>query len=524
MVSRTKDERGSAVVLLVASLGFFLLGAMGLAIDGAQLYAQRQMAQSAADAAAQAGIVSIFDGGTSGISTSVYYCTAASTTSPCTYASKNGYTAGNCTSPSSAAPGADCIYVNSNPGVPVSPGVLDSQTSPNELQVTITRAVPMTLMKIAGINSLNVTARATAAIVDVTSPVPIIVTHPWMSGSFSGSGSITICGGPQRSIQVNSSSAGSLSASGLAVDLSKAGPADPGNCTTGTGADFGDFGGGSPPSSLSLGTTGHYIQPADPILDPLASVPTPCSIPPYCSTAPGSKLLVYQEDGCPAMGGCTLFYPGIYISTGIGTAGACPTPPSSASPASCTALFSPGIYYLTGPIGGVGVGFNVGAGGVAMMATGVPADPTTGTGMLVYLTGPPSTTVSGCSGPAAQTGTINVAAGGVVNLTGSPSSSLYKGILFFVDRSAAGNGLNTGVHSIAATVTGGGIYATDSVSQMGLSSSTPCGQYQTLQLQGSGIQIAGKVIASALQVNGSMTINLDPNPVTVRQIALVNGE
>ena len=55
-------ERGQAVLLLVLGLSFFLIGALGLAIDGGQMYAQRQMAQTAADAAAQAGIMSLFAG------------------------------------------------------------------------------------------------------------------------------------------------------------------------------------------------------------------------------------------------------------------------------------------------------------------------------------------------------------------------------------------------------------------------------------------------------------------------------
>ncbi|HEY6346223.1 MAG TPA: Tad domain-containing protein [Bryobacteraceae bacterium] len=497
---RVKGEQGSAVVLLVASLGFFLFGAMGLAIDGAQLYAQRQMAQSAADAAVQAGIVTIFDGSTPAIGTSAYYCTSTDTTSPCTYVSKNGYTAGACSSQGSAAPGADCIYVNPNPGVTVSN--LDSQT-PNKLQVTLTRAVPMTLMKMIGINSLDVTAQATAAIVDVMSPVPIIVTHPSMSGSFSlgGSASITICGGPQRSIQVNSSSSTSLvGPTSATVDLSGA------SCTPGTGTDFGDFGGpSSPPFTLLKGTTGHYIQPADPILDPLVASVAPPG--PAGPTDPPVGSVPAGSNNCPASAstGCVLYHPGIYITTGIGTAGTQPV------------LFSPGIYYLTGPSTGVGVGFNVSAGGVAMMATGF-TDTTTGTGwtsnMLVYLTGH-TTTLGSC--PAAQTGTIQVTGNGLVNLVGSPSGSAYKGILFFVDRTAA-----TAVHTLGGpggsiTMTGT-IYATDSVSQM------TCGQYQTLQFQGSGTQIAGKVITSALQVSGSMTVNVDANPVTVRQIALVNGE
>ena len=59
---REKGEEGQAVVLVALAMGVFLLGAVGLAVDGSHLYSQRQMAQSAADSAAIAGIMSIFDG------------------------------------------------------------------------------------------------------------------------------------------------------------------------------------------------------------------------------------------------------------------------------------------------------------------------------------------------------------------------------------------------------------------------------------------------------------------------------
>jgi Flp pilus assembly protein TadG len=48
--------------LVVLALGIFLLAAIGLGIDGSRLYAERQMAQAAADATAQAAMMSIFDG------------------------------------------------------------------------------------------------------------------------------------------------------------------------------------------------------------------------------------------------------------------------------------------------------------------------------------------------------------------------------------------------------------------------------------------------------------------------------
>jgi Flp pilus assembly protein TadG len=521
-VRRNTKERGQAVVLVILSLSIFMLGAMGLAIDGSQLYAQRQMAQSAADAAAQAGIVTIFNGGTA-IGTTAYYCTAANTTSPCTYAAKNGYTAGTCTSSASAAVGADCIKVDPNPGVAVpSPGVLDPSAT-NEVQVTVTRAVPMTLMKLMGFSSLNVTARATAAIVDVAAPVPIIVTHPWMADALdlSGSGSnvkITIFGGPPRSIQVNSTNPLSLNWNGNpTIDLSKAGP-------FGTGADLGDFG-GAPADPVTtavmspLGTTEHFVFPADPILDPLASI-SPPSQPAY---AAAPTPLANGVSGCPASPAkaCVLYYPGTYDATHNG----------DINVMGQTAVFSPGIYYM------YGTNFQTNSNGYVQMATGL-TDTTTGTSwtgnMMVYMTGPTTTTIgsgkSACSpaSPAANTGSVSIGANGSVNMTGSPTSSSYKGILFFVDRSAV-----SAMHSLGggpAMTLVGTVYMTDTVGQMGQTSSATCGQYQTLTMggnSGSTTNITGEIIVSALTLGGSpgITMNLSPDPLTIiRQIALINGE
>ena len=58
-VVRRKRETGQAAILLVLAMSVFLLGAVGLAIDGSHLYAERQMAQAAADAAAGAARVAI---------------------------------------------------------------------------------------------------------------------------------------------------------------------------------------------------------------------------------------------------------------------------------------------------------------------------------------------------------------------------------------------------------------------------------------------------------------------------------
>ena len=44
-----KGEEGQAVILAAVAMSIFLIGAIGLGVDGSHLYAQRQMAQTAAE-------------------------------------------------------------------------------------------------------------------------------------------------------------------------------------------------------------------------------------------------------------------------------------------------------------------------------------------------------------------------------------------------------------------------------------------------------------------------------------------
>src|SRR5690242_175143 len=91
---RNRQEEGQATVLVMLAMSIFLLGAAGLAIDGSHLYAQRQMAQAAADAGAQAGIMSIYDGTqlTSHTAGDSFTCDSTTTAlSPCGYAQLNGF-------------------------------------------------------------------------------------------------------------------------------------------------------------------------------------------------------------------------------------------------------------------------------------------------------------------------------------------------------------------------------------------------------------------------------------------------
>jgi len=222
---KDRGEEGQAILIVVLAMGIFLLGAAGLAVDGSHLYSQRQMAQAAADSAAIAGIMSIFDStnttGTHAFSTGgAFNCTTTDLRTPCMYAAKNsfGTTAG------------DTVTIDF-PGT--APGVnLSAMYATNLVRATVSRNVSTTLIRmLTPISFTTVTATATAAIVDVFAPIPIIVLHPKLDDAFQlqGNPAITICGGPTKSIQVNSlGNGGNASHLGgsATIDLSHAGPKD----------------------------------------------------------------------------------------------------------------------------------------------------------------------------------------------------------------------------------------------------------------------------------------------------------
>lgn len=482
-------ERGQAVILVLVALSLVLIAALGLAIDGSQLYSHRHMLQAAADSAAQAGIMSAFNKTNTGANAygdASFTCTATDERTPCVYARSNGV----------AAP--DSIQVEfptTAPGV-----ALSTFDTPNLIRVTVTRTVSTSLIRMVSAPTAIVRASATAAIVDVVSPIPILVLHPTMSGAFhkNGSNVVKICGGPQRSLQVNSSSTASVTISGVSgtVDLSNAGPlATPGGCD-GTGGDMGDFGGPATfPGTILLGSAGQYIQPSSPIRDPLIDI-NPPSIP----GTPGSIVDVAQgNNGCPAALGkkCKLYSPGLFAA-GI-------------TVKNDFALFKPGIYYISSG------GFHVQANGVVQMATGFGADATTGAGLLIYNTGNDANSIFEITSNAGQISGVQYGN----SLTGTPDASIYKGILFFQDRSSAAH-----AHSLQG---GGGLtlrgtlYITNTEAIM---TAAPA-QYQSLNLQGnagSTTQIIGEIIVGALSLGGTSDIMMTLNSnytLHIRQVALV---
>ena len=460
---------------MVVCLSLFMLGALGLGIDSAQMYAHRQMAQTAADAAAQAGILSIFDGTNStspnpfgvGLSPAAFTCTTSDLRTPCVYARNNGF----------GATAADTVIVSfpqSENGA-----TLSSDPVP-AIRVTVRRTLNNGLIRFVGPSTGTIIASAEAAIVTALSPLALLITHPTLANALSAS-AVTVCGGPAKSVQVNSNSPTASSAAG--IDLSHAGPSDPGDCSTGTGADFGSFGGPtSTPSGMSLGTTGHFVQPASPVLDPYASIPAP-AVP---AVAVAKTALANGVSGCPVSPkkGCSLYSPGLY--------------PGGIAVKNETAVFKPGLYYMAAG------GFGNAANGAMVMSAGFSSDPATGAGMVVYNTG---------------SGAFGAGSNASATLRGSDYTSTYKGILFFEDRTAQAQTHNLGGGG-GVTLTGT-IYLTNTLAIM----QGNAAQYQTLSMSGhSSIQIDGVIVVGALSMGGASSVqfNLTGVPsLSTRQISLV---
>jgi Flp pilus assembly protein TadG len=478
--------------MVVVGLGLCLLAGIGLMFDVSNMYAQRQLAQNAADAAALAAMQSIFNGtntsnGTfnntfgnvpvGGGNPSRLNCGSSDKHTPCYYARQNGF------DPSFG----DTVYVDfwsqanastQEPGVSFSSNALNPVPL---LRVTIFRPVPTTLIRLVGGTAHNVAAQASAGIVFTTAAVPILVLHPTLTEalSLSGNPAIKICGGPSKSIQINSCAGtggkvGSVSAAcqsspaiynggSATIDLSKAGPLDSGSCTTGTGANLGNFGyPKTSPSGITYGV-GKYIDPSAVIPDPFAAVaaptttapatltnqdPTPTS--PYCTEAGGTtgpctdihgntvSCPLYDQYCDPSMPStckypitsCTVLKPGIYTSAG-----------KLAQIKNDYVIFTPGIYYIQSG----GLSFQSQGGGETQTRppgsspwsypTCSNPDPCTGCGVLFYL--------------ASAGGTVNVAANagtkqGISILGSDPSTSCtvggtaynYKGMVIFVDHAA----------------------------------------------------------------------------------------
>jgi preprotein translocase subunit Sss1 len=357
------SEDGQTSIFVLLAVGIFLLGFVGFAVDMTNLWFHRQNAQSAADAACQAGIMDVLEivQGTALPSPgpgfkpgSPFDCSASSAATPCWYANQNGYNGKGLVAGIESNDVA-VSFPSTNPGLPPCSSTVTTDCIPPAtvaafpfLEVDLTDRFRLTFASLlSGQKTMDVKAKAVCALVLTQVPVPIIIMNqvcPWTLNVNSGSGSLTMVGGPPLSIEVNSSNASAVPSSTGTIDLSSGGP-------NYSGSDLGTLGGVSAaPSSFVPGTTGAWVFPHLPISDPFYNLPVPAPPPPanyqsYCAAKVNPCPVPYNFNGCPdstgqkgtAYGdtpGCFEFSQGLY------------TQPIVIK--NFTAIFDPGVYYLTG--------------------------------------------------------------------------------------------------------------------------------------------------------------------------------
>jgi hypothetical protein len=537
-------------------------------VDLANMWFHRQATQSAADAACQAGAMDMLAtssglklnsmGFTPGTASS---CTASASATMCSYAGFNGYNGAGpqpATNLNSAWNSVSWTFPSSVSGTTAPPS---SVTASPYMQVSVVESVKTYFIGLfTNSNYQQVTSTSTCGLAEIKEAAPILVLNPSMSGSlrYSGTASLTIVGGPQRSIQVNSTSSTAVlcSPSGV-INTSQGGASYTGSDVGVVGAETKAQNGCSGSGGylgFNGGTTGNWQSSVLPIADPYANLAAPASV--------KSQALVpitydainkvnytwvnYHIDGCPDTVGkayangaptnCAEFGPG-YYPNGL-------VLPNAYS----TIIFLPGIYYVNGSLSPAGSntirnalpcwtsytsGYSASACSPAASAHGLVYTPTQG--VMFYFTNSGTFTVAGgastdpidnvparaltCDG-SLPSSALNMPSSGLAgnvlwaqctqNATywdnggdtsdsaGSPGS---RGILFFQDHADTSSPSMSGSGQLAY---GGSLYfhSTGYADVLALTGGT-----------GSGSYIIGNIVTDQIKLSGSGTIGMQLNPL-----------
>lgn len=405
---RRNREKGQALYLTAASL-VVLMGLLGLGIDMGMLRHEKRLQQTAADAGALAAANNLqFNSG------------AGVTQGALAAANSNGYgdTGTYCSTgcPSSGAVGFVTVTVN-NP--PLSgPHQTGTANASDYVEVLVSVVQPTYFMRVFGVNSETITARAVAT--NLSGPPGNTGPTCWLN-----------LGSPQNQIELGNTVSGNPTVNAQECTVETNGNL----CTNGgvtvnagaigvSGAWGGINGGGG-------NCTGGSVSP-QPVTgvaavgDPLAGQitdPCPGGTGGACTNSLG-KLSINSSGNCSLNGAacpssvascnsttqqCTVnpgTYDSICINVNSGT----------------TVNFSSGLYVMTGPSGNVcntGTDFFVNAQATICNSTspcsGMPGS--SNDGVTFYMTG---------------TGSVNIAGGATSQLT-APNSGTYEGILFYQD-------------------------------------------------------------------------------------------
>lgn len=435
-IKRTK-ESGQVMFFTALGLGIFLIGAMAFAIDLSNMWFNRQSAQTAADAACTAAAMDMLVGDTDGTlpsganftpsSKNTYDCSSASPLpAPCSYAALNGYSSTISQSNANSGKLGNNVFIDFPPGSTV-PGLSGS------LPPTSVAAAPLVRVKVTnnistwfagmlkGMTKQSTGATAICGVLEATSPIPILVLNPTISGALSmngggatsKTGDIAIAGGPSKSIQVNSSSTSAVSLSGTpSIDLCAGGG-------TYCGSSMGVWGSESAPGGFwntttkcssvntlcsATQTAPQWNSPSAPIADPLASVSAPADMGFNGTMTPTASA--NPSIGCFDSSGCDEYGPGDY--TGV----------NGISVKHRTAIFDPGIYYIKN-------GFSVDSNSCVLpsFATGDGSG-----GVIFYFADNSSLAVDSNSGAKCPTTAYNGVTGSFNTTAGPAGSPLANGV------------------------------------------------------------------------------------------------
>jgi hypothetical protein len=558
-------ESGQAVIGLLLLFALLVFAGLGLAVDMSNVWSHRQAAQSAADAACQAGAMDMLAttaglqlnsmGFTPGTASN---CAASSGATMCTYAGFNGYSGAGpqpASNSNSAWNTVSWSFPASVAGIAPPPA---SVTTTPYVQVSIIESVKTYFIGLFTSSSyVQVNTTSTCGLAEVKEAAPIVVLHPSMSGSlyYSGGASLNIVGGPQRSIQVNSTSATAVLClpSGV-INTSKGGPSLTGSDLGVVGAESQDQAGCENSGGYEGfygGTTGNWRSSVLPVPDPYASLSPPASVKSsaqrpitYVSSTQYYTWVGYHTDGCPdqtttyvqgmSTATCAEFGPG-YYPNGI-------VLPNDYS----TIIFLPGVYYVNGSFspGGSNTirnalpcwttytsGYSASACSPVASANGLAYSPTQG--VMFYFTNSGTFTVSGgqsnhaldnvpasaltCDG-SQPSSTLDMPSAGLAgnvlwaqctqnatywdnggDTTDPPGDPGNRGILFFQDHADTSSPTLSGSGELAY---GGSLYfhSTSYADVLALSGGS-----------GSGSYILGNIVTDQIKLTGSGSIGMQLN-------------
>ena len=552
---RREGERGQAAVFLVLCLGFFLIGGIGLAVDGGNMFLHRQAAQTAADAACTAGAIDMLS-----IAAGADLPNTAPTSSATSYAQLNGYSSGVFFLHPDTLTTLDskpCDYTNTN-----------SVCDPHEnnlafapyLQVNVTDRVPTTFMRFVGANpTVNVVVPSTCGLSNVLSPVPVLVLNPNepigidinnvpVTNTLKNLGTFSVSGAP-KSVQVNSTSDQAVDIAG-SITLDEA---------------VGDGGGAlavAGRQSAEPLSSGKWVKAAGVMSDPFAMIkveqPAAAPTPQYGITGcpgipPGVHCDFYQRGYYPPLSTLGKSCPGSLGNDAAICVGRHLVDPNQTG----LAVFEPGVYYLaedffaadpssaltpnaysclrSATTGGDNTG-----GTMFYLANQAVLNVTAGSGALTESDPTSGATIFNCASPnpnwALSVNSVTCSganpnlSGGVTTLAGNvllgPCGGVFgdrtdadaRGILFFHDRDvqpAQPRWLESGPFALVGDIY---FHYCNSISSPGTGSGANCDPTaaftETLTIGGGGpnAYIVGGIVVDQLQINSGAQINVALNP------------